>query len=287
MANQLEQAQARFERLKTNLDKFLTKNKALLDKYAKYTITTEEARWGNAREIIHKYGIADIIDDKLYNEVWKLMDVLDRKAHKEYELEEARKRLTMLKDKAAVKQSAEATIDAEVAILDPMLEEFKKAYRTRRLEMAITSHRVMWTEKKPQWEKELAEAEKEREVMKEDYTIYTTRAKEYNNLCKKITELKRKLSAEELRYPELGDYLKVVEEHIEKCWTNSVRILASKTLAHGGISGYKVQHLSFNEARIEALFSCEGKKSLYARLIWAAEYSCYVAPHERYIVTER
>jgi predicted RNase H-like nuclease (RuvC/YqgF family) len=153
--------------------------------------------------------------------------------------------------------------------------------------MAITAHRVMWTENKPKWEKALAEAKKERDVMKEDYAIYTTRAKEYNDLYKKITELKRKLSAEELRYPELSDYLEVVENHIEKCWTNSVRILASKTLAHGGINGYKVQHLSFNEARIEALFSCEGKKSLYARLIWAAEYSCLVSPHERYIVTER
>ena len=284
MANQLEQAQARFERLKTNLDKFLTKNKALLDKYAKYNINVDEARWGTPREIIKTYNLPE---DTNHEEIWKLMDALDMLERKQTELEEARKRLTMLKDKAVVKQSAEATIDAEVAILDPMLEEFKKAYRTRRLEMAITAHRVMWTENKPKWEKALAEAEKEREVMKEDYAIYTTRAKEYNDLYKKITELKRKLSAEELRYPELSDYLEVVEEHIEKCWTNSVRILASKTLAHGGINGYKVQHLSFNEARIEALFSCEGKKSLYARLIWAAEYSCYVSPHERYIVTER
>lgn len=284
MANQLEQAQARFERLKTNLDKFLTKNKALLDKYAKYNINVDEARWGTPREIIKTYNLPE---DTNHEEIWKLMDALDMLERKQTELEEARKRLTMLKDKAVVKQSAEATIDAEVAILDPMLEEFKKAYRTRRLEMAITAHRVMWTENKPKWEKALAEAEKEREVMKEDYAIYTTRAKEYNDLYKKITELKRKLSAEELRYPELSDYLEVVEDHIEKCWTNSVRILASKTLAHGGISGYKVQHLSFNEARIEALFSCDGKKSLYARLIWAAEYSCYVAPHERYIVTER
>jgi len=284
MANQLEQAQARFERLKTNLDKFLTKNKALLDKYAKYNINVDEARWGTPREIIKTYNLPE---DTNHEEIWKLMDALDMQERKQTELEEARKRLTMLKDKALVKKSDAAAIDAEVAILDPMLEEFKKAYRTRRLEMAITAHRVMWTENKPKWEKALAEAEKEREVMKEDYAIYTTRAKEYNDLYKKITELKRKLSAEELRYPELSDYLEVVEDHIEKCWTNSVRILASKTLAHGGISGYKVQHLSFNEARIEALFSCEGKKSLYARLIWAAEYSCYVAPHERYIVTER
>jgi len=284
MANQLEQAQARFERLKTNLDKFLTKNKALLDKYAKYNINVTNARWGTPREIIKTYNLPE---DTNHEEIWKLMDALDMLERKQTELEDARKRLTMLKDKAVVKQSAEATIDAEVAILDPMLEEFKKAYRTRRLEMAITSHRVMWTEKKPQWEKELAEAEKEREVMREDYAIYTTRAHEYNVLVTKIGELKRRLACEELRYPELGDYLKVVEEHIERCWTNSVRVLASKTLAHGGISGYKVQHLSFNEARIEALFSCEGKKSLYARLIWAAEYSCYVAPHERYIVTER
>lgn len=284
MANQLEQAQARFERLKTNLDKFLTKNKALLDKYAKYNINVTNARWGTPREIIKTYNLPE---DTNHEEIWKLMDALDMLEHKEYELEEARKRLAMLKDKALVKKSDAAAIDAEVAILDPMLEEFKKAYRTRRLEMAITAHRVMWTENKPKWEKALAEAEKEREVMKEDYAIYTTRAKEYNGLYKKITELKRKLSAEELRYPELSDYLEVVEDHIEKCWTNSVRILASKTLVHGGISGYKVQHLSFNEARIEALFSCEGKKSLYARLIWAAEYSCLVSPHERYIVTER
>lgn len=284
MANQLEQAQARFERLKTNLDKFLTKNKALLDKYAKYNINVAEDRWGTPREIIKTYNLPE---DTNREEIWKLMDALDMLERKQTELEEARKRLTMLKDKAVVKQSAEATIDAEVAVLEPMLEEFKKAYRTRRLEMAITAHRVMWTENKPKWEKTLAEVEKEREVMKEDYAIYTTRAKEYNDLYKKITELKRKLSAEELRYPELSDYLEVVEEHIEKCWTNSVRILASKTLVHGGISGYKVQHLSFNEDRIEALFSCEGKKSLYARLIWAAEYSCLVSPHERYIVTER
>lgn len=284
MANQLEQAQARCERLKTNLDKFLTKNKALLDKYAQYHIDVTKARWGTPREIIKTYNLPE---DTNHEEIWRLMDALDMLERKQTELEEARKRLTMLKDKAAVKQSADATIDAEVAILDPMLDEFKKAYRTRRLEMAITAHRVMWTENKPKWEKALAEAEKEREVMKEDYAIYTTRAHEYNNLYKKITELKRKLSAEELRYPELSDYLEVVEDHIEKCWTNSVRILASKTLAHGGISGYKVQHLSFNEARIEALFSCEGKKSLYARLIWAAEYSCLVSPHERYIVTER
>ena len=282
--NQLEQAQARVKKLETAFDKFITKNKALLDKYAQYHIDLIKARWGAPREIIKMYNLPEDTD---HEEIWKLMEALDMLERKQTELEDARKRLTMLKDKAVVKQSAEATIDAEVAILDPMLEEFKKAYRTRRLEMAITSHRVMWTEKKPQWEKELAEAEKEREVMREDYAIYTTRAHEYNVLVTKIGELKRRLACEELRYPELGDYLKVVEEHIERCWTNSVRVLASKTLAHGGISGYKVQHLSFNEARIEALFSCEGKKSLYARLIWAAEYSCYVAPHERYIVTER
>lgn len=282
----INRAYSRVQRLKADLDKFLTRNKALLEKYAKYNIDPNEARWGSAREINKKYHIYDVLDDVAYDEIWKYMDVLDRKAHKEYELKEARERYGKLVEKDLANRVKERELEEEKVRLEALLGDFKKAYRTHRLDMAIKSHRIKWTEKKPIWDKELAEAEALKKSMREDYEIYTTKAKAYNELLNKIGNLKRNLACEELQFPELGEYLQVVEKHIADCWYYSIKVLADKTLALGGISGYTLKHADYDE-RLEVLFGNEQGETIYARLIWAAEYSCLVTPHERYIVTKK
>jgi len=283
----LQKAHEHIETLNGKLDKFIEKHKALADKYAKYNIQLSDARRCTPMNLNKIYNIVEVMDEKTNEELWDYMDYLQDKARKESELADARNRYSRLVEKDLANRVKEHELEEEGKLLEFALGDFKKAYRTRRLEMAITSHRIMWTEKKPKWEKELQEAEALRQSLRNDYEIYTTKAKEYNDLINKIGNLKRCLSCEELRFVELGDYLKVVERHIEDSWRCAIKNLASKTIAQGGISGYALVNVSFNESHIEALFANPKGETLYARLIWAAEYSCLVTPHERYIVTKK
>lgn len=49
----------------------------------------------------------------------------------------------------------------------------------------------------------------------------------------------------------------------------------------------KVNGIGVTQKGFECIITDGQERNIYARMIWAAEYSMFVSPHTRYIITER
>lgn len=83
-------------------------------------------------------------------------------------------------------------------------------------------------------------------------------------------------------------YLVKVREDLEKVWEMGIVKLADKCRKYGLNEGkIKASNPNVTEKGFEVLLTDGGPRVIDARVIWAAEYSVYVSPHTRYIVTKR
>lgn len=85
-----------------------------------------------------------------------------------------------------------------------------------------------------------------------------------------------------------ADYMAKKDMELSRAWNNGIVKLADKCRKYGlDESRIEAQQPSVTEKGFETVVSDGSNRIIYARVIWAAEYSEYVAPHTRYIVTER
>lgn len=82
-----------------------------------------------------------------------------------------------------------------------------------------------------------------------------------------------------------SEYLEYTRERLEQHWDASMTKLAVKLLP------FNLNHITATATDMEdkglECYITEGNRKVHARVIWAAEYSDIVTPHERYILTER
>ena len=90
------------------------------------------------------------------------------------------------------------------------------------------------------------------------------------------------------RFDTKEEYLGEVKKELENSWENGIVKLTNKCQGFG-VDKQKVS--VYNPSMTSKGFEVEIKdgkpRIIYARVIWAAEYSMIVEPHIRYIVTER
>lgn len=98
----------------------------------------------------------------------------------------------------------------------------------------------------------------------------------------------RILSAPPASYATMDGYLAMCKNRLDDEWRWTVRGLAEKLLPFDvDTTQMKVMHPRMAERGLDVLIADNKQRVIDARMIWAAEYSEYVTPHTRYIVTER
>lgn len=86
----------------------------------------------------------------------------------------------------------------------------------------------------------------------------------------------------------LAEYLEDVKKQLNAQWENGLVTLTKKSQAFGvDENNIYISSVDMTEKGFE-IYITDGKpRRIYARIIWAAEYSHIVEPHTRYIVTEK
>lgn len=87
---------------------------------------------------------------------------------------------------------------------------------------------------------------------------------------------------------EKPEYLVKVREDLEKVWDMGIVKLADKSRKYGlDESKIKASNPNVTDKGFEVILTDGSSRVIDARVIWAAEFSYYVSPHTRYIVTKR
>lgn len=90
------------------------------------------------------------------------------------------------------------------------------------------------------------------------------------------------------KYDTEDAYIEFVDVQLEKDFEACIVKLTDKCKRFGiDESNLKAHGYNVTEKGFEAVLTDGKARRIYARMIWAAEYSQYMQPHTRYIVTER
>jgi len=209
----------------------------------------------------------------------------------------------------------------DIRYKESTIEECKK--NIRYIERDLENYRIQLAEKQAQAEKEANEYDNEMEAMLTDKLIldkqnFIDNAKEsakktYEDAPERILTLERKIEemkaqygqfyyryksyndardkVSNLRYILRQDKQKFIEkagqdakDYYEASIKNMVKKLAKHTINKAAMQ------IKFPNAignGLEMIITDDRNREIYARLIWAAEYSEYVTEHLRFIITEK
>lgn len=83
-------------------------------------------------------------------------------------------------------------------------------------------------------------------------------------------------------------YMTYVDRELSQSWEAGIKLLAEKCIRYDvNFAELEAHSPAMTELGIEVLLNDSKPRVLHVRVIWAAEYSDLVAPHTRYIITER
>lgn len=83
-------------------------------------------------------------------------------------------------------------------------------------------------------------------------------------------------------------YMERVARELSQSWEDGLKLLAEKCIRYDvDFSKLEAHSPEMTDLGIEVLLTDDKPRVLHVRVIWAAEYSDIVAPHTRYIITER
>lgn len=193
----------------------------------------------------------------------------------------------------SAKQTLENTLDAIKAKLDSELVKFKQLYIEKAKSFADRMY--TWAEENKDrlatavdksWDA-IKECERrlhaeglgyrevynhpEKRALQDKYEDYR---KAYNQ-CRTILRSSRE------------EYLAEAEKDAEAVYERNVRVLAEKINAWGVNANEMVVDEVADDPKFFEIRVSDGVHNLYARSIWAAEYSDKVTPHFRFIITEK
>ena len=129
--------------------------------------------------------------------------------------------------------------------------------------------------------------------------LYDQYREEYNNLPlhqlnyrvsaeynAKMTDCKKIFLHESMKYKTANEYVNSKYDDIVNYFNTSVKRLVEKCYKFNiNRNNIKVSYPEVTDHGMECFIN-DGSKTIWARMIWAAEYSDYMVPHVRYIVTE-
>lgn len=180
-----------------------------------------------------------------------------------------------------LKKEKEFDYDLE-GILQDKLSEFKVQW----IERMNAYYTKLWHSMKKNAQKAkilLAQLEEERRTL--SYREYH-RWKELDN---KISDCKKVIYHESMQYDTPEAYVDSMQEDIVRYFNDAIKRLVVKCYKFNiDRNNLEVSYPEVTEKGMECFIKdLTNNKVIWARMIWAAEYSDYMVPHVRYIVTER
>lgn len=169
------------------------------------------------------------------------------------------------------------------------------------LRFAMNDFRVVWFERMIDWygkrydamRKAFESAKVRRERAKICRNHFNTKHyfSEYKKVRKYLDIVIK--SANEIIYDDANryekpDYMEIVKNKLAISWEKGIEKLASKCRKFGvDEKNIAISCPTLTEKGFKIMLQDGRERIIYARIIWAAEYSEYVCPHTRYIITER
>lgn len=216
---------------------------------------------------------------------FSISDAIDYKAENEKNLEKELKTRESLK--------------AHIAQIERELNDKKPLENA--LRSAMADFRTVWFEKMIDWYDKhydylrsiLDHNLKRRERAKAARYHFETRHRwnEYKRVKEYLTRVIKvcnEVILDDANQMEKPEYIAKVKEDLEKVWEMGIVKLADKCRKHNlDESKIKVSRPAVTEKGFEVILTDGGSRVIDARVIWAAEFSYFVSPHTRYIVTKR
>lgn len=180
-----------------------------------------------------------------------------------------------------LKKEKEFDYDLE-SILQDKLSEFKAQW----IERMNAYYTNLWHSMKKNVQKAkilLVELEEERRTL--SYRDYHR----WRELDNKISDCKKVIHHESMRYDTPEAYVDSKQEDIVGYFNDAIKRLVVKCYKFNiDRNNLEVSYPEVTEKGMECFIKdLTNNKVIWARMIWAAEYSDYMVPHVRYIVTER
>lgn len=171
------------------------------------------------------------------------------------------------------------------------------------LEQAMVDFRAVWFTKMREWYKnhyqfiqtELPRARRRNERANECRRYFsrtrgwhwcrTSKMMRYlDNVCKSSGEI----IMDDAARMDFDVYMDVMEQETTKSWNNGIILLTNKCHKFGlRETELRVNHPAMTEKGFSAIITDGTTRVVDVRVIWVAEYSAYVAPHIRYIATQK
>lgn len=171
------------------------------------------------------------------------------------------------------------------------------------LEQAMVDFRAVWFAKMREWYKNhhqhinnvLPDARRRNERANNCHRYFTrkrgwrwcqtSRIMRYlNGVCKSTGEI----IMDDAARMDLATYMDAMEQETIKSWNNGIALLTDKCHKFGlNESAIRVNFPEMTEKGFSAMITDGSTRVVDVRVIWAAEFSAYVAPHIRYIATQR
>lgn len=198
-------------------------------------------------------------------------------------LESLTAELAKMEQAASEKETANAPLKA--ALNDAMVD-FKKVWFERMTNWYSKNYDRM----RAALPKAIETHDKANRIEREYFWSWSSRLN--HSRMYKIIENKEQ-AANEIIYDDANrmekpEYMAMVNEMLINDWNAGIDKLTDKCRTFGvDETKVKANHPSMTEKGFEVILTDGTNRIIYARVIWAAEYSDIVTPHTRYIVTER
>ena len=279
---QIETANKRLEENKERVVMYAGRIGKGLAKVAKYT--GKQVTVDNYESALNLKG-----NTKDWDLYYSLSSAIELKAEKEH---------NVLREQRNIKHLTET--------LQSMEKEIKKAEMNNKplenaLRVAMNDFRVVWFERMIDWygkhydamRKAFESAKVRRERAKICRNYFNTKyfLFEYKKVRKYLDIVIK--SANEIIYDDANryekpEYMEIVKNKLAISWEKGVEKLASKCRKFGvDEKNIAISCPTLKERGFEVMLQDGRERIIYARIIWAAEYSEFVCPHTRYIITER
>lgn len=198
-------------------------------------------------------------------------------------LESLTAELAKMEQAASEKETANASLKA--ALNDAMVD-FKKVWFERMTNWYSKNYDRM----RAALPKAIETRDKANRIKREYFWSWSSHLN--HSRMYKIIENKEQ-AANEIIYDDANrmekpEYMAMVNEMLINDWNAGIDKLTDKCRTFGvDETKVKANHPSMTEKGFEVVLTDGTNRIIYARVIWAAEYSDIVTPHTRYIVTER
>lgn len=205
-------------------------------------------------------------------------------------LERETTRLEQLNAELAAMDNEQSSVDSLVSVMEMAMYEFKNE----------------WFGKMEEWHKmhhsyinehaDVARAKYNRirtmlDVLERQYPIFSRRHQEKRQTIARLERWAKdfaQIIGDKACGITLADYMVIAKEEIAAEWTRCMAVLVKKLEAFNiNIQAVKVNGIGVTKKGFECIITDGQERNIYARMIWAAEYSMFVSPHTRYIITER